>query len=374
MYKKIIAYALVYMSYHGIYVAIDFYDDSSPNRSYPILQSSNGDTIFFNMNDTSARSSNNDTDASCVFGHSNTTDQFNQSTNLNEAYRNPGKQKTTAAHNISPSLAQLAHSNRFIKSLYDMQLAGDVPGLQQLALKLKNERKKCTGWFSGAKRRVLDWKMKQVKEVLADPITIRLHTIKTGDLIAAMEAFSEFPLAQFFSTDGVPLPSRNRTNITTAVAAGQASQVVDHSSLLTEFNAAKQFLRSRPDYQAYVKTQQKQKVLPAVDGYYSLPIPPEVRSVRASMIEALMQSTQQEQLANTIDGVRCEIFDLARYHNYEVYPEVEDQVHVSIGVIRGTRHEHEIVFHVAIVDRVLGDVQTQLTGQQIPDQPSLLKR
>ncbi len=127
--------------------------------------------------------------------------------------------------------------------------------------------------------------------------------------------------------------------------------------------------QARSEYQA----QQGQ----GLDGYQPLAvsaIPKEIRSVRAGMLEALNQSTNQVQLADTIDGVRREVFGLAQYHNYEIHPEVYDQVHISIGIIRVTGHVHEIVFHVAIVDRVLGDIQAQVTGQQAQHQPTLLER
>jgi hypothetical protein len=369
MYKKIIAYALICMSYHGAYVAIDFYDDSSsrgPCGSHMILQS---------LNDNNSPSYRNTPDTPSAFGNSNTAgfqnDPFTHTTNLNEAYHNQReRQQEEAIAPRPPSLAQRAQSNRFIKRLYDMQLAGDLPGLQQLASRLQTARKDCTNWFAGAKRKVLDWKIEQVEEVLADPVTARLHTIKTGDLMYAFDAFSEFPFTRFFAIDGVHLPSTKSVQISTTVPAGQTSWVMEPSA---EFEEAKRLLRSRPDFQAYVKTHQEQKAQTLADGSRLLPIPPEVRSVRASMIEALAQSTQQVQLADTIDGVRCEIFDLAHHHAYEVHPEIKDQMHESIHVIRQTQHVPALIFHVAVVDHLLSDIQFQATPDAA-NRPTLLER
>jgi len=127
---------------------------------------------------------------------------------------------------------------------------------------------------------------------------------------------------------------------------------------------------ARPEHQA-------QQVEPMPDGYRRLPvevIPQEIRSVRAGMLDALHQSTSQVQLADNCQALLQNIVGLARQHNYEVHPEAYDQVLVSIGVIRETPHEHVIVFNVAVVDRILGDIQTEIQGLQMPDRPSLLER
>jgi len=110
--------------------------------------------------------------------------------------------------------------------------------------------------------------------------------------------------------------------------------------------------------------------------YRSLPvsaIPPEIRSVRAGMVEALNQSKSQVQLANNCEALLCEVFGLARQHNYEIHPEVQSQVHTSIGIIRITEYTHELVFHVAVVDRVLSDIQIQAVPE-MAQQASLLER
>ena len=118
-------------------------------------------------------------------------------------------------------------------------------------------------------------------------------------------------------------------------------------------------------------------ILPPIpEGYRSLPIPEiprEMRSARALMLEALSQSMDKVQLADTIDGVRREVFDLARLHNYEIHSEVQDRVHTSIRVIRGTEYAHELVFHVAVVDRVLSDMQRQ-AAPEMAAQATLLER
>jgi hypothetical protein len=100
-------------------------------------------------------------------------------------------------------------------------------------------------------------------------------------------------------------------------------------------------------------------------------VPREMRSARRLLLEALGQATGQAQLADRIDGVRQEVFDLAHQHNYEIHPEVKERVYTSIRVMRVTEYAHELVFHVAAVDRALNDIQIQAVPDMAQQQTVL---
>src|SRR5579863_10005332 len=142
----------------------------------------------------------------------------------------------------------------FAKSLYDMQLAGDMAAMRALHSQITQDKN--SHWaFRVSKHINRQWRLDQIEKVMADPMTIRLHTIKHGDLASAIKAFNEFPLAGFLTGS----PSMSGVNVTTTVPEGQTSQVFGQSPLQADVIAGLQLLNARPDYQAYIKLQQEHK-------------------------------------------------------------------------------------------------------------------
>jgi hypothetical protein len=96
-------------------------------------------------------------------------------------------------------------------------------------------------------------------------------------------------------------------------------------------------------------------------------------SVQNAITTALSTSRSQDTLTDKLALLRDGIFKHAALCNYDIHPNVAEQLDLSIGTIKTTKHAHEIVFHVAIVDRVLGDIQIKANAQ-IQTQPTVLER
>jgi len=184
-----------------------------------------------------------------------------------------------------------------------------------------------------------------VKSFLHAPATQILSTIVNEDLAIAKAELDHL---------GAQLHSQVTEEGFDCVEAARDYLIEELGFDLVE--TAQTLYESRSDYQE------------TAGQYNFIPI-----DVQQDIIAALTSEQNHEAVIAEISDIKDRVFDNAYNCQYEIPYKVESQVEASINTLRATKDSGEIAFHVAMLDRLLGDMHAQ-TALQMAQESTLLER